>query len=320
MKAVRVEPFKYRLCGIVSLCLMVFMTFSFTGCYNAWVMHRAGVMTGENNSDGDLVRTVWLLPFMDVRSANTSEYSKAYRRDFLAACADSCKRLKLRTAPEASSLVIPRFPDGVNRGEIDNLQLAQAGREKGVSAAVTGRVTIIRADEESLGFGWFEEWVKFLYVHVELTLYDTETGAKLLEEYYSREIEISPEQFQDVRQGNMEAVRNEVETLINELALSAAEDFCKAMSEQPFKTFVADMADGKIRLTSGSDVGLVKGKRLCVYDSSRIIDSKTGHRFYIHGLKTGTVRIVSAEATTAIAEIIDGSVPDAAVCLKPYRE
>ena len=75
-------------------------------------------------------------------------------------------------------------------GSIDNLGLAQLGRQAGMNAIVTGEIMGITRKEEKRGILFFKDLRQFIYFQVKIEVYGTGTGVKLIDERYSEEIEI----------------------------------------------------------------------------------------------------------------------------------
>ena len=80
---------------------------------------------------------------------------------------------------------LPRQASGL----IDNFNLAKAGKRFGLNAIITSALTNIRKNRQERGFWWFKKTDHYVQVEVVVAVYDTITGAKLLDENFTHKIE-----------------------------------------------------------------------------------------------------------------------------------
>ena len=136
-------------------------------------------------------------------------------------------------------------------------------------------------------------------------MYASETGAKLLSEAYTREIEISASEFEALRQGSVENSPVVMEVL-EELAENIAEDVCEQLDDTAWIGFVTRVDGGTVTLSSGADVGLKPGIRLALYNSDRTFRTPGGH-YFVPGTQTGEVEITTVQPHTAKASLLPDS-------------
>lgn len=188
-------------------------------------------------------------------------------------------------------------------GRVDNLALAKAGRQLGYNAIVTGALIDIRTKNKERGFLWFKKGASFIQVTMLVEVYDTETGAKLLDESYMGEIKVDISEAAPLMAG-YKIDRPAMKEALLQVAKSMGEKICASVSSQPWKGYIISIKGDKVAISSGSDAGLKVGQILGVYDSLKIIEGANSQRFFIPGLKTGEVKITAvypdrAEAVAA---------------------
>ncbi|MFZ5572395.1 MAG: hypothetical protein ACOZF0_18500 [Thermodesulfobacteriota bacterium] len=288
--------------------------FCLAGCYAAMAERDARTLTGDlETEENSVLQTIWVLEFSNKSFLADREVETTMQRMLLDECAANCHPISFQEDREGNRLDIPRL----SSGEIDNYGLALASRGKGAGAVLSGVITDIRGEEESLGFWWFEEKVRSAVVNLNIVLLDSETGAKLLDDNYNAESEITARQYKRLKAGDRSLELPLIADAMKQVAADAGEALCETLRTHPAKFFPAGMSGNSLRLTAGRNAGLEKGIELDAYQHGDVMTGKDGQRFAIPGTRTGTVRILSVTESEAAAEIISGTVPDASVCLKP---
>jgi len=205
-------------------------------------------------------------------------------------------------------------------GSIDNLTLAMQGRKLGLNGIITGEISEIKGVQEELGFLWLKEMVFFVHVHVLISIYDTETGAKLLEKYVSEEGEISEEAYYKINSKDYISALPVIEKLLVSLSGQLADEACEVIEDEPFKAYVNSEDGKRLTIRSGKNDGLAKGNLFNIHDSSRIISGKDGHQFIISGPETGKLRIDNVYEDSAEGLIVEGENKGMDSCLILYEE
>ncbi len=297
--------------------LIAAMMFSLGGCYAARAEKRAKALTGELETTAkEMQRNVWVAEFTDKSFLKDRGIASTMQRNLLDELTANCPRIRFQPDQAENRIDIPRLPSG----ELDSYRLALSGRGKGVGAVLIGTITDVRGEEQTLGFWWFEQKVWFVSVHLNIVVFDSETGAKLLDDYFSVENRIEVAQFERLKARDASLEMTEIEDTMKQVAVDAGKVVCDTMKEQPVKIFLSALQGNTMKLTAGGNDGLDQDMELDVYDSSNIMTGKDGQRYAIPGIRTGTVRIVTVTANEATAEIISGKVPNESVCLKPRSE
>jgi hypothetical protein len=210
----------------------------------------------------------------------------------------------------------PRHVSGI----IDNLTLAMQGRKLGLNAIITGEISEIKGVQEELGYLWLKQMVFFVHVHVLIEVYDTETGAKLLDKYVSEEGEISEDAYYKINSKDFTPAFPVIENLLVSLSGKLADEACELLEDEPFKTYVKSTDGKRITVTAGRNAGIAKGSLFNIHDASRIISGKDGHEFIISGPVTGKLQIDTVYEDSAEGLIVEGENKGMDSCLKLLEE
>ncbi|MBT8365273.1 MAG: hypothetical protein KJP23_11260, partial [Deltaproteobacteria bacterium] len=201
-------------------------------------------------------------------------------------------------------------------GWINNLDLAKTGRQLGLNAIVTGALITITPNKRKEGIWWLKDTHYFVQVRIATEVYDTETGAKLLDESFVHEIEVDEMDLESIHaDSEMNALI--VDEAFGTIADNMGEKICNAIVFQPWKGFIASIDSDKIFLNFGENVGLKIGDLFEVFDSSSIFEGLEGHRFFKPGLKTGEIKITAVYPGTAEAILVSGHDIRSGFCVQP---
>jgi len=190
-------------------------------------------------------------------------------------------------------------------GTVDNLPLIQTGRQLGLNAIVAGCLLGIRKYEEDRGILWFKDVHTFIRVQVMVEVYDTETGAKFLDESFSDEIEVEvmeSELMEPKQEINIPAIRDS----IGRMAAEMGESVCDAVGRQPWRGYIISAPEDTFIISSGEEVGLKPGDILEVYDTGKLVEGAQGQQFFIPGPKTGEIEITAVYPEKSEAVSVSG--------------
>ncbi len=196
----------------------------------------------------------------------------------------------------------PGYPDYLvnlsrkTSGVIDNFDLAKTGRQVGLNAVVTGALIDIRNHKKTRGILWFKDTYNYVQVQVMTEVYDTQTGAKLLDKSYTHEIELEDILYDDVSYYDSTDQTSEISThIINDALKFISEDMgeqiCDAIVLQPWKGYITSIFAEKVVISSGEKVGIAPGDIFEVYNCNGVFTGVEKHRFFVPGLKTGEIKI-----------------------------
>jgi hypothetical protein len=192
---------------------------------------------------------------------------------------------------------LPMLPSG----RVDNFALAIIGRGLGLNAVVTGSLDDIGLLNELRGMVW-KDTHHLIQILVSVEVYDTETGAKILDQSFSRKVEIEELDY-ELMQSEGKMILPDLNETLSDLIGEMGETICWAVEDQSWNGFIIAIDGNNIILSAGSRAGLEPGDEFEVFDTSRVIEGLNGQRFFYHGQKTGEIRIVEVEPDKAKAVI-----------------
>ena len=190
-------------------------------------------------------------------------------------------------------------------GHLDNLALAKAGQRLGLNAIITGAFTDIIAHKEKRGLLWFKDERNFLRVLINCEVYDTQTGAKFLDESFIYESEIDGQVFESIKAKKIKDI-TALKNALTHIAEAMGEKICDTVGVLPWKGYVVSIANDKIIISAGRRAGLLRGDILDVYERGKIIQGKDGQKFFLPGLKTGEIKITDVYTDKAHAISVAG--------------
>jgi len=187
---------------LVSLGIALVSIWIFAGCSTYHTARRTtkkiarDMMVGEE----DLKKSIAILKF---------ENQSYYTNDKIEEIFQNKITEILQTACTNTHLILPgdkRYPEPLktpprtDTGRIDNLKLVQVGRRYGIGAIATGAVLNVSAYQEKRGMLWLRDDHTYLQVQIHLEVFDTETGAKLLDENRLEEVEIEEDDYHFIKE------------------------------------------------------------------------------------------------------------------------
>lgn len=314
-------PAKPYFCSmsVAALCLVLMLVF--TGCFSAQVERDAKELTGDTTrTPRELQNQAVAAAFINVSGVNQHPIESDFQRYLAEDCAKSCSDFLFqnRDLPSFSEFEgqVVRTPSG----QIDGYVLAMGARKQGVAAVITGAVTVIRKLEDTIGIWWFERPLYLLAVHTNVSVYDSETGSKIMSEDYEEQVEIPKEQFDAVAVNDWSGSYPHIDDALALIADELGGDVCFVLKDQSFKAYLSSAEAGRVVLTSGAQAGISVGNEFGVYDSSTVITGKGGARYIGPGTQVGVVKIVSVSDRSAEGEVVSGEVPNDMACLKPIKK
>ncbi len=254
---------------------------------------------------GKLKKKVAIAIVANTTFIDTSSFQKLFHQNlsenFNKACAEN---LFIHPGDTVYPNFLIKLPKK-SSGEIDNFDIATSSRKIGINAIVTGSFVSIKAIEKQKGIMWFKEPRPIVQLKVVMEVYDTETGAKLLDEGFVQEFEIDDTLWESIRKKqpiDITALNEPFKRIIS----SISEKICDVISEQPWKGFVISISGAKVIISSGRDTGIIPGDILEVYDSADTIVGMDSRKFFLPGLKSGEIKITAIFPNRSEAIIISG--------------
>ena len=253
-------------------------------------------------SDDDLQRMAAVIGFENKSLYRSQEFTLLFRKGIPEYLNNECDDVTAANSDDDENLKgfkeLPKLPSG----QVDNFSLAIIGRELGLNAVVTGSLDDIGLLDELRGMVW-KDTHHLIQILVSIEVYDTETGAKILDQSFSRKVEIEELDYQ-LMQSEGKMILPDLNETLSDLIKEMGETICWAVEDQSWNGFIIAVDGDKIILSAGSRVGLESGDEFEVFDTSRIIEGLNGQRFFYHGQKTGEIRIIEVEPNKAKAVIV----------------
>ena len=140
-------------------------------------------------SDDDLQRMAAVIGFENRSLYRSKDFTLLFRKGIPEFLNKECDDVTARDSDDDENLKgfkeLPKLPSG----RVDNFALAIIGRELGLNAVVTGSLDDIGLLDELRGMVW-KDTHHLIQILVSVEVYDTETGAKILDQSFSRKVEI----------------------------------------------------------------------------------------------------------------------------------
>ena len=218
----------------------------------------------------------------------------------------------LRSACTKIQLILPedeQFPDQLKSpprlrsGRINNLKLVEIGRRSGIGAIATGSIDNISAYQEKRGMFWLRDAHSYLQVQIHLEAFDTETGAKLLDENRIEEVEIGEQDYRFIKEQRQVPI-SELSEEVESSAKLLGEKICDALANQPWKSYVISKTGKKVIISSGKNAGLQSGNRFDVYGTGKLVNGLGDEQFLMPGEKVGVIQLTRVEMDTSEATVV----------------
>jgi hypothetical protein len=255
--------------------------------------------------DTDLKKTVFRTGLNNQVAAAQQDMGAVIEIRYLETLPQSCPNIFLTGSEnsEASQALNLLFQKSV--GPAESLALIKIGKQLGISAVVSSRFSAIAVRQQDSGFLWFRKKLPFAWVSATTEIYDTETGAKYLDETFTRELKLNDETAESIQKGNVSSVPA-VEKAVFEIIQEMADSVCDVLIRKPWKGYVVKVSEETLTLSSGSRSGLSAGRVLKVYEPGQRIQGSEGQTFLLPGKKIGEIRITTVSSDSAEAVAISG--------------
>ncbi|MBW1962251.1 MAG: hypothetical protein JRJ04_12460 [Deltaproteobacteria bacterium] len=253
--------------------------------------------------DDDLVKSVGIVRFENWSYYRRDNIEKIFQNKLTETLGSACSHLLLarpedENYPDFLVELPPRIAD-----RIDNLNLALLGRQYGFDAIATGAIVSISAFKEKRGLFWLRDTHSFIQIQIMVKVFDTETGAKLVDENFIHELEVDETDYEFVRAKKPTTIV-EIPEALKYIASIMGEKICDAISAQPWKSYVISKQGKRIIISCGSRSGIRQNMVFKVYNASRLIKGVEEQQFFLPGPETGEIRITYAHPDFAEAIVI----------------
>ncbi len=257
------------------------------------------------SSDSGLSKVVAFTPFFDRTFVRDQGLATAFEKNLLDQFRKQCPRIII-LAPDD-----PEFPPDLLRiptladGALNDFALARTGRQLGLNAIVAGGLLNVSGDWKEKGILWFKDKKPEIRIALVVSVYDTETGSKILDESMVHSFLVDENDLEAIKAKNESGVLLMKEALAG-VAKDLTERACERLNELPWKCYVKSAAGDKIVLSAGSRSGLHPGRVLTVYAQGEIIEGVGGLKYIRRGAKLADIKVTAVTDDTAEATFMAG--------------
>ena len=279
-----------------SLFLLVFIPL-IAGCSTFSSIEKTTKRIARNIKapDDDFKKRVALSLFENKTVFADQNFEQSFLNKLIETLKASCSDIILVKPGDAGYpdflVELPRQPSGW----IDNFDLAKTGRQLGLNAILTGAIIDVRKNKEEKGFWLFKDIHHFVELQIMVEVYDTQTGAKLLDESFIYKIEVDEADLEATSAAS-EIWASVINEAFEHIAANMGEQVCDAVVLQPWNGYITSITTDNIIISSGKEVGLKPGDIFEVYDSNGIFQGAEDQKFFIPGLKIGEIKITAVYA------------------------
>lgn len=257
----------------------------------------------QKASYGTLIKSIGIA-IVENRTGNPSlNIQDDFNRHITGALNRSCPGITLFQADDENFPPVFIKPPVTASGGTDSFRMCETGRKLGLSAIMTSSVTEIKAGEEPRGILWYRDSHPFVSISVHFDVYDTETGAKLLDENIKYKRDSDELEIESLKAGKIEPLL--LKDAFEKISKDAGRKICEIMKKQPWKGYVTSVSGEKISISSGNSKGITPGNTFEVYEN-RMLEGKDGRKFYIPGSKVGVIKITAVNEKDAEAILVAG--------------
>ena len=253
-------------------------------------------------SDDDLQRLTAVVGFENKSDHRFKDFTQLFRKGIPEYLNNECDDVTVPDLGSGENVERLNKLPLLKSGRIDNFTLATIGRELGLNAVVTGSLNDIGLISETQGL-ILKDVLHLIQILVSIEVYDTESGTKILDESFSRKVEIEGLDY-DLMQSQEKLILPDLSETLRDLLSEMGERICWAIEDQPWNGFITALAGDKVILSSGNLSGLEPGDELEVFDNTRIIKGRDGQKFFVHGKKVGEIKVVAVDADSAQAVVV----------------
>jgi hypothetical protein len=287
--------------------ILVCTLFLFTGCgmFSSVQKKTKGLVGGFGGSKDDYIKTIALDSFkVSPKWAALSEEG-LFTGPLSEMMAKECDDIRLVIHGQQE------FPRQLVRalkksgGNADSFSLAITGQVFGINSIVVARLMDITTNEKIKGVFWFKDTHRKAQIHTDVVAFHTGTGAKLFDEAIIYEIEIDEPASAQIQQGRWPDTISFPDTMASAAEI-AAEMICETLAEIPWEGYVSAVSGNQVVLPFGEVHNLKVGDILDVIGIKDVLEGAEQQRYFVPGLKTGQIKIISVSSYEAGGELIEG--------------
>jgi len=209
-------------------------------------------------------------------------------------------------------------PALVANGHIDNLALARAGRQIGLNAILVCTLYDVHQEQETTGMLWFKGSRAFIFVQILTEVFDTLTGAKILDESYIREIELGEDRSVLMRD-DMTLTTSAIMEGLTKLIPDMSKDISDVVLTKPWRGFIRATTGSKVFIASGRRAGVRKEDLFEVNQGDRILEGVDGQRFFLPSGPYAKIKVTTVFPEWSETVTIEGGPVNVGSYLRPVR-
>jgi hypothetical protein len=269
----------------------------------------------SGRSGNNLKKQICITRFEDKKRFDDAYLERPFQDRLVDTLLASCKKPTF-IIPGQSEFPMDLDPvPKLESGMMDNMAIADIGRQNGFNAVVTGAISDIRQSDE---ISWLTGEHSYFQVAVTIAIYDTQTGAKLLDKTYLHEIEVDVDQASESEKESEYFDIIAIEKLLKLIVKDMNTDICKTVSGIPWQGFIIATEGDAAVISAGKKVGLKAGNHLYIYKNDQILNGDFGNRYRVPGAVVGELELISVSDDQSKAILVDGTgaVPGNSVSLK----
>ncbi len=281
------------------LCLVALASVWFVGCsmYDSLGRSAEYLVQDLTRPDRGLKRKIVLAPFGNPWKIQEVNLQASVLAPLGAQLAEGCPNVLMMDSLETKQMVLRHLvsPTGLD----DNLLVMESARKTGAMALVTGILWMESTETEKKGIVGFRKQQEVFKASMDVWVYDTLTGAKLLDETVEHELVY--------QQGTTWEKGTEWPPQVLEKMVDKAGDaICRALKNTPWKGFITAQDGQTVTLSAGTDVDLEPGDLLLVYGPGTNVTGVDEQSFRIPGPRLGMVRVTDCSEDTSRTQIMEG--------------
>jgi hypothetical protein len=237
---------------------------------------------------GRLKKKIAFLPTVNKTGYGGDAFEASARAWFSSELNRFCDDLIIIDSEDTRNLLeqIPRLPSG----HLDNLTLAKLGRALGLNAVLEERLYRLECVTEKRGIWGFRDTCKVVELLIRVRVYDMQTAATLLDEIVQKDVVVSEEDWQDIK--DAQAYHKEItDHLLSKATPEVCERVCDLVGDTLWKGYFTSVSENTFTLSAGTDVGLNAGDVLEVFETGQPIRGQAGQIYLVSGPKIGEVHI-----------------------------
>jgi hypothetical protein len=253
-------------------------------------------------SDDDLQRMATVIGFENKSLYRSNDFTQLFRKGIPEYLNKECDDVSVSNPGSDQNIEGFEQLPLLENGEVDNFALALIGRQLGLNAIITGSLDDISILDELRGMIW-KDTHHLIQILVSVEIFDTESGSKILDQSFTRKVEIEELDYELMRsEGKL--IMPDLNQTLTDLLGEIGETICWAIEDQAWSGFVITVEDDTLTLSAGSAVGLAPGDEFDVYDTSRVLKGLSGQQYFVRGQKIGEIRIIEVDTDKARATIV----------------